>query len=100
MQYENRKIDGDLNLSSDLELHGMVTGNIKVLPGATLFLHGICGENLIVENKATAHVHGTVGGNVENRGGVVEIFGTVTGHVLELSGTTFIDKNAMILKKR
>jgi hypothetical protein len=100
MKYENGKIEGNLDLTSGLELHGIVTGNIRVLPGVTLFLHGTCGENLIVESNATAYVHGTVGGNVENRGGLVEIYGTVNGQVLKISGSTVIDKNAVILNKR
>ena len=99
MRSENRKIEGNFNLEYDLELHGMVTGTITVLPGITLYLHGVCEKNLIVEDDATVYVHGTVGGNLENHGGLVKVFGTVIGHIIDFSGSTIIDKNAIINNK-
>ena len=68
-------------------------------PGITLYLQGVCGKNLIAEDDATVYVHGTVGGNLENHGGLVKVFGTIIGHIIDFSGLTIIDKNAVINTK-
>ena len=99
MRNINGKINGDLCLNDNAEIHGMVTGTITVLSGVTLFLYGLCGKNLIVEKNAKTIVHGMVSGNIENRGGNLEVYGLVVGRVLEISGITLIDKNALIQNK-
>ena len=98
MTIEHGKIDGDINLSYELVLHGMTTGNITVTKGGVLILHGMCCQNLMVEKDGHAYLHGLVAGNVLNRGGYLEVYGTVKGHVHTYEGDTFIDPEAVVVE--
>jgi hypothetical protein len=42
--------------------------------------------------NANAFFYGMVSGNIEKRGGNLKVHGLVVGHVLEIFGTTLIDK--------
>ena len=52
--------------------------------------------SLILLPRSAAFVHGTVDGDIVNRGGYLEIFGTVTGQVMRQAGTTAIDTMAEV----
>jgi cytoskeletal protein CcmA (bactofilin family) len=99
MTVEHGKIEGDISLDYELTLHGMVTGNVTIVSGGALVLHGMCCQNLIVQKGAKAYLHGTVGGNALNRGGTLEVYGTVGGYVHTTeNGNTFIDQYALVIK--
>jgi|SRR5580704_8368431 hypothetical protein len=89
------KVQGDLTLTTDTKLSGMVTGNLTASQG-TLILTGMVGRDLYVESGTTVELRGTVSGNVINRGGKLHIYGIVNGHVSELAGDTKVEPTAKI----
>lgn len=93
MNIESGKIDGDYEVTEDLQLRGMITGSAIVKSGALLQLHGTVVKDVIVEQGGTAIINGTVSGNVINRGGSIEIYGVVYGSV---NGPASIDANAVV----
>lgn len=78
--------EGDLRLSEDLELLGMVTGTLTVPQGRYLDLKGTVKADLVIENGGRAVVRGKVDGTVRNLGGDVEILGMV-GAVHDVGAT-------------
>ena len=95
MRKQYKKIEGHLLLIDDLELHGMVTGNITVPAGKTLLLHGMCCGSLIIEAGARASIEGTVSGDVLNSG-FAEIGGTVNGNVRSRNGKVHFSADCVI----
>ena len=94
-----RKIEGNILLDHELILHGLVTGNITVVNGGTLILHGLCSQNIEIGKGAKAYIHGLVAGNVLNRGGRLEVYGTISGFISTIEeGVTLIDPNAIVAK--
>ena len=68
---------GPVTITRDTIFHGIVTGDVTVLGGVHLDLLGTVLGNLLVEDSGTACVRGVVAEAVINRGGVVEIYGSV-----------------------
>src|SRR3954447_16769135 len=66
-----------VTITRDTIFHGTVTGDVTVLGGVHLDLLGTVLGNLLVEDSGTACVRGVVAEAVINRGGVVEIYGSV-----------------------
>ncbi len=83
MELQNNKIQGDLVVESNLNFHGMVTGNAIVSDGAIFNLYGMVCGNLILESNSKAIIRGTVSGNLIINGGQVELLGRVIGAVLD-----------------
>jgi len=79
MVSEHGKIDSDILLREELIFHGMVTGNATVDNGGRLILHGMCCKNLIIKKGGECYLHGTVTGDVDNIGGYLEVYGTISG---------------------
>ena len=52
MNIEHDKIEGDIEITSELKIHGMFTGNVTVKSGGYLVLHGMATKSLIVESGA------------------------------------------------
>jgi len=98
METEHGKIEGDLSLNYEFVLHGMVTGNIVVERGGSLYLHGTCGKNLIIQEGGKAYLHGTVSGDMQNRGGYLEVYSVINGRLTTDTGNTIVDKDAVIRK--
>ena len=96
MQREHGKLEGDVEVNGYLKFHGMITGSAIIRSGAHIDLHGMVARVLMVETGATAKIHGMVVGNVINKGGEIEIYGTVNGSVQKESGNTFIDPRAVV----
>ena len=96
MNTEHGKIEGDIEITTELELHGMITGSAIVKKGGSLILHGMVAKNVIVEDGAVADISGMVSGDVINRGGDLNISGTVIGGLLKESGTTQVALKAKI----
>ncbi len=96
---ERGKIERNVYLDYDLTLHGMITGDVIVGKESVFILHGTCSQNLVVEQDSHVYLHGTVLGNVNNNGGILEVYGTVNGYVAtSKNGKTFIDAKAVIIK--
>jgi len=97
---ENKKIEGDCEVTEDLQLNGMITGNAIVKTGVTFNLNGTVAQDLIVESGGVAIVNGTVNGNVSNLGGTLRIYGIVNGSVDNVNGKTYVDPKAIIKGNR
>lgn len=96
MKKTHGKLEGDLTVSEDFELHGTASGNAVVKSGATLQLHGTVGGDLHVEPGAIVGLHGTVNGDAVNDGGILRVFGTIHGTLIQNSGDTAVDDRAVI----
>jgi len=68
---------GDLSLTNDLEIMGLVNGSVTVPAGKFLRLRGRITGDLIIQSQGLAAIHGTVAGTVVNHGADVEILGKV-----------------------
>ena len=88
---------GDVTLSEDAEIRGMVPGKVYVRPNVLLQLFGIVSGGVTVEKGGRAQLRGIVLGDVMNVGGVLEVYGTVKGNIITSeSGKTTIDQNAVV----
>lgn len=83
MQFIKGKHNGNLLLTDDTEITGMVTGKVTVEKGVRLLLRGTLASDL--EVFGTAEVVGTVVGTVFNSGQLV-VAGTV-GAIVEEHGS-------------
>lgn len=90
------KVDGDIEIASELRMHGMFSGRVVVKSGGNLILHGMAGKDLIVELGAVVEISGMVVGNVINNGGKISVMGTIVGKIIENSGETLISSNASV----
>lgn len=96
MNTEHGKLEGDIEISSELKLHGMITGNAIVKNGGVLHLHGMVSRNLIVEPGGIANIPGMVSGDAINKGGELYISGTIVGRLVKEAGITNVEPNAAI----
>jgi hypothetical protein len=96
MRTSNQKLEGNAIVNDRLQFSGMITGSTSIISGGYFVLHGTCCRDLFVESGSVVHIHGTVLGDVYNRGGKLEVYGTIGGNLYRISGTTFVDKNSMI----
>lgn len=90
------KIEGNTILNEDTQLHGMIVGLTTVSENTVLQLHGTIIGNLILKEDSTAYLHGMVNGDVINKGGHLEVFGTVNGKVIRENGETIVDSKAIV----
>ena len=93
MHIENGQIDGDIEVTQDFQLNGVVNGNVSVISGATFILNGIVMKDINITATSSCNLNGTVMGNVVNNGGTVNIEGVVNGIII---GSTNISPNAVI----
>lgn len=94
VQQQSSRIRGDVVIDADLEFHGLVEGDVRVLSSASFRLSGVVAGSLIVEPGARAFISGTVGHDLINRG-----FAEVRGHVGKLraeGGVTVVDTGAVV----
>lgn len=96
MDTEHGMIEGNIALTSELTLHGMISGGVTVKKGGILHLHGMVTKNVIVEPGGIVNVQGMVLGNAINQGGELHISGTIDGQLIKKSGITKVDSNAVI----
>jgi len=89
------KIEGNLLVSEDLKINGVVAGNIVVASGASLHLCGMCAGNVVIEKGASASITGFVRGDVINRG-TIEIYGMVQGNVRSKEGKVLFSADSVI----
>lgn len=96
MNTEHGKIEGDVEITSALKMHGMFAGNVTVKEGGYLVLHGMATKSLYIETGAEVEIPGTVTGDVINNGGKLSITGSISGQVVEQAGETIIAQGASI----
>uniref|UniRef100_A0A6H1ZEF7 Polymer-forming cytoskeletal protein n=1 Tax=viral metagenome TaxID=1070528 RepID=A0A6H1ZEF7_9ZZZZ len=89
------KHEGNLSVSSDLVIRGMVTGTVTVVDNAHLELNGTVVKDVVVTEGTSVHIHGMVLGSVINDGGMLYIAGTV-GAVQRNAGSTEIAPQALV----
>ncbi len=82
MKIEHGKIEGDIEIDSDLEMHGIFTGNVTVKRGGHLVLHGLAAQDLIIEPNSKVEIIGVVKGNVIDKGGQFTVSGMVSGRLV------------------
>lgn len=90
------KHEGNLVLNSDLDLHGMVCGNLVVSDGCRADIHGMVTGRITVEKGGALILRGMVCKGLCNNGGKAEVFGYIIGGLAEVSGTTIVHPNAKI----
>ncbi len=100
MTTEHGTLHGDQQVTDELDLYGMVRGNMSAARGARVRIYGFVAGDLIVEEEANVKLYGTVTGSVRNRGGVLLIEGTVHGTLHEEAGNTTIAERAVIRGNR
>jgi hypothetical protein len=92
-----RKTEGDVDVSEDTEIRGVVAGAVSVRPNVSLQLFGMVGGGLTLEKGGRVELRGTVLGDIVNHGGVLEVYGMVNGDIITSeSGKTTIDKDAVV----
>lgn len=96
MRAIDQKIEGDLALDDEVDLRGMVDGNLTISAGASVSLHGMCTGNVVVEEGGVLNLHGMVLGDVINAGGDLDVRGMIRGILRERSGSTSVDAGAVI----
>ena len=96
MNTEHGKIEGDVEITSMLKMHGMFTGNVTVKGSGYLVLHGTATKSIFVETGAKVEIPGMVTGDVINNGGKLSISGSISGQVVEKAGETIIAQVASI----
>lgn len=69
------KHEGNLVLNSDLDLHGMVCGNLVVSDGCRADIHGMVTGRITVEKGGALILRGMVCKGLCNNGGKAEVFG-------------------------
>ena len=96
MEEITARIVGQVTVTHDVLLRGTVEGDVWVTGGAALTVYGAVTGSLHVDAGGFAIVRGTVHGAIINKGGRVEIFGTV-GEVTGF-GTTHVNEHATVLR--
>jgi hypothetical protein len=81
MRTINNIIQGDLVISEEICLAGIVTGSVTVTATGKLELRGVCSKNLVIEKGGRAKIYGVVSGDVSNLGGELSIIGVVSGNI-------------------
>lgn len=97
----HEKIEKDLELinSEEVILHGMVVGDVRIKDNANFILHGMITGNLIIEKQGISIIHGTVCGYVTNNGGKLTHYGTINGRLNKVSGETYVDEKAFVMRQ-
>lgn len=79
-QERSAVFSGDLALSSDTSMRGVVKGKVLVKEGAQLHFHGVIQGSLTVEPGASVYLNGVIKRDLHLAGGA-HILGVVKGNV-------------------
>ena len=72
-------IRGDVAFSENSNVRGTIGGTATVGPGIEVNIRGTIERDLVIEKGAVANVRGTIRGDVYNRGGTLNLKGTLQG---------------------
>lgn len=90
------KHQGDLVLNENLELTGMVCGDLVVSSGFRANVLGTVTGRIVVEKDGLLILDGLVSNGLTNNGGTAKVYGCVEGGINDISGNTIIHPNAKI----
>jgi len=90
------KVDDNMIINTDVQIRGMVVGNVTVEKNGFLKLNGMIIGKLDVFENAVCELHGMVEGDVENHGGELVIYGMIHGNLTKHKGITNIQLDAKI----
>lgn len=89
------KIEGNILITTDTNLYGMIEGNVTVNKGVIFNIYGSLIGNLMIQKDSVVYLYGSLHGNINNRG-FLEIHGFVRGNIFPPDGKTVIKNNARI----
>jgi hypothetical protein len=95
-----RGVLDDLCVTTTLEVHGTITGQLTVASGGRLVFRGVCERDVLVERGGDAELWGLIQGDVCNQGGTVKLFGMVEGQVRTPDGETKISHDSRVGGRR
>ena len=90
------KLIGDVSITNETTLLGMITGTTTVLENINFKNFGIINGDLILENGSVVSLNGIVNGDVINNGGHLEVFGIINGKIVRNGGETVVDPAAVV----
>jgi cytoskeletal protein CcmA (bactofilin family) len=96
MRTSNGTIEGDIIITDEFTVSGMINGNITVGLGGTFILYGMCLQTVTIQKGGTAKLYGMVQKDVINEAGKLELHGTVHGAVKTINGETVISPTAVV----
>ncbi|PID03614.1 hypothetical protein CSV67_02945 [Sporosarcina sp. P2] len=96
MRVLNGKIENDVQISEDTRLSGMIVGKVVVAENNVFLISGMVVGDLLLRSNSSVKINGTINGDVINSGGHLEVYGIINGNLFEESGTTYIDKKAIV----
>lgn len=85
-----------INVTEDLKISGILTGDLTYGDRVNFLLTGFVNGNIEVNSDSFIKISGTLNGNIINRLGNIEIFGTVNGDIEIQDGQCFIHPDAVI----
>lgn len=94
MRTEAGRIEGDVVVTDELTLLGVVQGSVRVGTGGRLRLLGTVGHDLVVEAGGEAELVGVVKRDVTNSGGTLTVVGRIRGRLYANAGQTRLDENS------
>ena len=98
--FQQGKIKENVVVKDSLNMHGIITGNVKVPRSSYFELHGIVNGNVTAERNSKVVVHGIIEGTLKNNGGQVEIYGIVKNLNNRSGGKVMIDPESIVNGKR
>jgi cytoskeletal protein CcmA (bactofilin family) len=91
----HNKIVGDLVVTSNTIIHGLIDGNVSVKDGASLILHGLIDGDLTIETGSICEVHGRIEKNIVNKGKCT-IYGIVEGSIFSSLQSIRVNEGAIV----
>ena len=80
MKVTHGKFLGPMQIHEDTRLHGMIDGDVTVVPGVNFDMRGMIAGNLTIEPDASVVLRGMVRGSAFNRG-QLKVYGHVHGPI-------------------
>jgi hypothetical protein len=94
MKITHGKVLGPMRVHEDTRFHGMIDGDVTVVPGVSFDMRGMIAGNLTIEPDASVVLRGMVAGSAINRG-QLKLYGHVRGPIRdEGSGQTTYEPDA------
>lgn len=95
MQKINNHLFGNIEITIDTELSGMISGSVIVKSPNSFYAIGMINGSVVIEDNAKMVLNGTVNGDIINEG-FCEIYGRVNGKIIGPSNKFKIDKDAIV----
>lgn len=89
-------LSGDREIDEFVTINGTLDGSVAVLENGTFTLNGEMQGDLQVHEGGIATIRGSVSGTASNRGGELNIYGSIGVGVEEHGGDTFIHPDSTV----